>query len=211
MAKYCGRCGAKLSGNEKICNQCGMKIEEILLDDCGIGKSNSEINNKDKKKMKAFTFFTIVAIIAIIIFNIASGFMGIKGQLRKIMTAYEKYDIDMMVSLSSDVYYYGEDDYVDEYFKNSVGEDLDLIEETVGHSYKLSYKVNEIYSMSERRKDEILDNIESMYSKFDITIIKDLAEADVTVEAKQGSKSKEIDLKITMSKENNIWKLLYIE
>lgn len=117
----------------------------------------------------------------------------------------------MMVSLSSDVYYYGEDDYVEEYFKNSVGEDLDLIEETVGHNYKLSYKVNEIYSMSERRKDEILDDIESMYSKFDITIIKDLAEADVTVEAKQGSKSKEFNLKITMSKENNKWKLLYIE
>lgn len=92
MAKYCGRCGAKLSDNEKICNQCGMKIEEISLDDCGIGKSNLETNKKDKKKMKAFTFLTIVAIIAIIIFNIASGFMGIKGQLRKVMTAYEKYD-----------------------------------------------------------------------------------------------------------------------
>ncbi len=35
--------------------------------------------------------------------------------------------------------------------------------------------------------------------------------SDITVTAKQGSKSVERDLNITMSKENGTWKLLYIE
>ena len=129
----------------------------------------------------------------------------------KDMEAYEEYDIDTLVSLSSDIYYYGEDDYVEYYFENVVGTTPDSFESSVGHSYQLSYEVNETYTMSERKAKETIEGIEYAYPDFDVDIIEKIVVSNITVTAKQGSKSVKRDLNITMSKEDGTWKLLYIE
>ena len=210
MARFCGNCGAQIDENAKVCGQCGTPVEDSTKMP-PVKVVDSEKKKKNKKIFKAMIALALVAVVAVTAINVVSKFTGYNGLLRKVMTAYEGYDIDTLVSLSSDIYYYGEEDYVESYFENCVGSALDSFETSVGHSYQFSYEVNETYTMSERKTKEVLDGIEYTYADFDVSIIEEMVVSDITVTAKQGSKSVERDLNITMSKENGTWKLLYIE
>ena len=162
--------------------------------------------------MKMVIVLAVVIFIAVVGIRIARNFTGTNGLVRKVMAAYEKYDIDTIVSLSSDMYYYDDNEnYVEEYFEYAVGRNIDNFESSVGHSYKMSYEVEEIYDLSQRKQDEMLKNIEYSYPDFDVDVINKIAVADVKITAKQGSKSVNKTVKITMSKEGKTWKLLYIE
>ncbi len=210
MAKFCGNCGAQMDDNAKVCGQCGSPV------DGGTKVSPVKIVDPEKKKKNKKIFKIAVALILVVIvattaINVVSKVTGYNGLLRKAMAAYEEYDIDTLVSLSSDIYYYGEDDYVEYYFENVVGTTLDSFESSVGHSYQLSYEVNETYTMSERKAKETIEGIEYAYPDFDVDIIEKIVVSNITVTAKQGSKSVKRDLNITMSKEDGTWKLLYIE
>ena len=211
MAKLCGNCGTQLEDNAKICGNCGTPLDGATTNMPGLKVTDPEKQKKMKKTVKCVVGLAILVAVAVIAFNIVSQFTGYNGLLRKVMTAYENYDIDTLVSLSSDMYYYGEEDWVEYYFEYSVGDDLDSFESSVGHSYKLTYEVNETYVMSERRVDEMLSEIEYSYSEFDVSIIEEVVVADLTVTAKQGSKSVNQDMNIVMTKENGTWRLLYIE
>lgn len=210
MAKYCGNCGAKLDDAAKVCGQCGTPVDG--------GITTSPVKIADPKKQKKFKkifkiviALVLVAAVGITTFNVVSKFTGYNGLIHKVMTAYEEYDIDALVALSSDIYYYGEENYVEDYFENAVGTALDSFEASVGHSYQMSYEVKETYTLSERRTNEILEGIEYSYPEFDVGVIKELVVSDITVTAEQGSKVVDRDLSITMSKEDGSWKLLYIE
>lgn len=210
MARFCGNCGAQIDENAKVCGQCGTPVEDSTKIP-PVKIIDPEKKKKNKKIFKIVIALALVVAVAVTAINVISKFTGYNGLLRKVMTAYEGYDIDTLVSLSSDIYYYGEEDYVESYFENSVGSALDSFETSVGHSYQFSYEVNETYTMSERKTKEVLDGIEYTYPDFDVSIIEEMVVSDITVTAKQGSKSVERDLNITMSKENGTWKLLYIE
>ena len=211
MAKFCGNCGTQLEDNAKVCGNCGTPLDGASTNIPGLKVTDPEKQKKMKKTVKRVVGLVLFVAVAIIGFNVVSQFTGYNGLLRKVMTAYEKYDIDTLVSLSSDMYYYGEEDWVDYYFDYSVGNDLDSFEASVGHSYKLTYEINETYVMSERKVDEMLREIEYSYPDFDVSIIEKVVVADLTVTAKQGSKSVNQDMNIVMTKENGTWRLLYIE
>lgn len=195
-AKVCGQCGTPVDGNAKISP---VKIVD------------PEKKKKNKKIFKLVVALTLVIAVALTAFNVVSKFTGYNGLIRKIMTAYEGYDIDALVALSSDIYYYGEEDYAEYYFENVVGTTIDSFESSVGHSAQISYEVKETYTISEHRANEILEEIEYSYPDFDVSIIKELVVSDITVTARQGDKLVDRDLNVTMSKENDSWKLLYIE
>lgn len=211
MAKFCGNCGTQLEDNAKVCGNCGTPLDGASTNIPGLKVTDPEKQKKMKKTVKRVVGLVLFVAVAIIGFNVVSQFTGYNGLLRKVMTAYEKYDIDTLVSLSSDMYYYGEEDWVDYYFDYSVGNDLDSFEASVGHSYKLTYEINETYVMSDRKVDEMLSEIEYSYPDFDVSIIEKVVVADLTVTAKQGSKSVNQDMNIVMTKENGTWRLLYIE
>ena len=211
MAKFCGNCGTQLEDNAKVCGNCGTPLDGAYTNIPGLKVTDPEKQKKMKKTVKRVVGLVLLVAVAIIGFNVVSPFTGYNGLLRKVMTAYEKYDIDTLVSLSSDMYYYGEEDWVDYYFDYSVGNDLDSFEASVGHSYKLTYEINETYVMSDRKVDEMLSEIEYSYPDFDVSIIEKVVVADLTVTAKQGSKSVNQDMNIVMTKENGTWRLLYIE
>lgn len=211
MAKFCGNCGAQLEDNAKICGNCGTPLDGVSTNIPGLKVTDPEKQKKMKKTVKLVVGMIALVIVAVIVFNVISQYTGYNGLLRKVMIAYENYDIDTLVSLSSDMYYYGEEDWVEYYFEYNVGEDLDSFESSVGHSYKLSYEVNETYVMSERKVDELLNEIEHTYSDFDVDVIEKIIVADLTLTAKQGSKSVNRDVDIVMTKEDGSWKLLYIE
>lgn len=214
MAKFCGNCGARMEDHAKVCGNCGTPF------DSGNRENGKQIANLQKKaellrKVKKYFRLCIVLITLIVAVVVAirliSSYTGTNGLLRKVMVAYEEYDIDALISLSSDMYYYGSDDYAESYFENTVGYMLDTFESSVGHSYKLSYEISEKYTLSNRNYQSLLDDIAWTYSEFDTSIIEKIAVAHITLTAKQGNRSVDRELKITMSKEDGIWKLLYIE
>lgn len=207
MAKFCGYCGAEMDDSAKVCGKCGTPFE---------GKSHGFSNvkakgSKESKKTKKVMIGIVLIAIVVVASNTIPSFIGTKGLIRKAMAAYEDYDIDALVSMSSNMYFYGHEDSVEYYFEYNIGEDLDTYEEQVGHNYKLSYKIDDVYTPSERKMNEMLDRISSIYSSFDIDTIQKIAIADLTVTAKNSSKSVKSNLQITMSKEKGKWKLLYIE
>lgn len=212
MARFCGNCGAQLDDDARVCGQCGTPIDGSQGIVAGFKVVDPEKKKKLMKKIKMVIALVIVIIIAAVGVKIGRNFTGTNGLVRKVMAAYEKYDIDTIVSLSSDMYYYNDyENYVEEYFEYAVGHNIDNFESSVGHSYKMSYEVEEIYDLSQRKQDEILKSIENMYPDFDVDIINKIAVANVKVTAKQGSKSVTKTVKITMSKEGKAWKLLYLE
>lgn len=211
MAKFCGNCGARLEDDAKICGKCGTSVEGVTTSIPGLKVTDPEKQKKVKKTFKLVAGLMVLLIVAGIAFNVVSQYTGYNGLLRKVMAAYEKYDIDTLISLSSNMYYYGDEDSVEYYFESKVGENLDSFEASVGHNYKLSYKVNETYAMSERKENDLLDDIENAYMDFDISKIKKVVVADLTLTAKQGNKSTNRDMSIVMTKENGSWRLLYIE
>lgn len=212
MAKFCGSCGAQLDDDAKVCGHCGTPVEEGQTKIPGFKVVDPEKKKKLLKKVKMILVLAVVVVIAIVGLNIVKSYTGSNGLIRKVMSAYENYDIDALVALSSDMYYYSDyDDYVDEYFEYSVGNNIDNFESSVGHSYKMSYEIEEVYDLSQRKQDEILENIEYSFPDFDVDTIDTIVVADVKVTAKQGTKSVSTNVKITMAKEGNSWKLLYLD
>ena len=198
MAKFCGNCGTQMDDNAKVCGQCGTPV------DSGTKTSAVKIIDPERKKKnkKIFTFaaaLILVVIVAATAINVVTKFTGYNGLLRKVMAAYEVYDIDTLVSMSSDIYYYCEEDYVEDYCENSVGRTLDSFESSVGHSYKFSYEINELYKLSERKMSEVLDNIKSAYPEFDIGKIKDVTVAEITITASKGEETSSKNIQITMT------------
>lgn len=211
MAKFCGHCGTKLDDTAKVCGNCGTPLEDTPAEIPGVKMVDPEQQKKIKTAGILIAGLVAVVVIIVVAINVVSNFTGTKGLLRKVMNAYENYDIDALVAMSSDVYYYGYEDWTEYYFTYAVGENLDDFESYVGHSYKLSYEVNEIYTMSDRKYNELIRNLQSTYSGVDADMIKEVVVADVTLTAKQGSKSMKRNLQVTMSKEDGGWKLLYLD
>lgn len=212
MAKFCGNCGAQLSDDAKVCGQCGTPIDGNQGKISGLKDVDPKKKKNIAKKIKAAVVLLIVIVVVIAGIRIALNFTGTNGLVKKVMVAYKKYDIETLVALSSDVYRSGDyDDYVEDYFENAVGRNIDSFESSVGHSYKMTYEVDEIYELSQRKKDELMKDIEYYFSDFDLDLIGKVAVANVNITAKQGSKSANKDIQITMVKEGSVWKLLYIE
>ena len=211
MSKFCGNCGAELTDDAKVCGQCGTPVERVSANIPTPKIVDPEKQKKTKKRIKLLGGLVVLAVVAVIAFNIVSKYTGFNGALRKVMKAYEGYDIETLVSMSSDVYFYGTEDWVEYYFEQSVGEDLDYFESYVGHNYKLSYETQDFYKLSGRQLDTILDAVESSYPNFDISEISQVNIAEVRVTAKEGKSSIGISIEVTMTKENGKWKLLYID
>lgn len=210
MAKFCGNCGAPLGDSDKVCGKCGTPLESASATVNDMKVVDPEKRKRTKKTIKLALSLAALILISVVAIKVVSQYTGYNGLIRKVMNAYENYDIDMLVSLSSDMYYYGNDDWAEYYFEYTVGDDLDSFESSVGHNYKLSYAVNETYTVSDRKLKDMLEEIESSYYDFDVSEIEKIVTADITVTAKQGNKSVNRAINIIMSKEEGSWRLMYI-
>lgn len=201
-----------MDDDARVCGQCGTPIDGESGRIPGLEPIDPEKKKKLAKRIKTAVVLLAVAIVAIVGVRVALSYTGTNGLVRKVMAAYEKYDIDALIALSSDMYYYSDyENYVDEYFEYAVGSSIDSFESSVGHSYKMTYEIEEIYDLSQRKQDEVLKGIEFMYPDFDAELISKVSAASVKITAKQGSRSASERITITMVKEGGTWKLLYIE
>lgn len=210
MAKFCGNCGAQLDDDARVCGQCGTPFAGRTARVSGLKIVDPEKQRKVKKRIMLAILLAVVVAIIILAFSIISNFTGSKGFVRRVMTAIEDYDIDTLVSVSSDMYYYGDESAAESYFESNVNFIWDSIEETTGHSSKFDYKINEIYNMSEREKRETIKLIESTYPDFDVNVIEKMKAANVSILLKDGSRTNETIVRIEMVKEEGKWKLLHL-
>lgn len=202
MAKFCGRCGARAEDTARACWQCGAPLDGA--------SPRKPTGIKIAKILKRIVVVAVVVIAALIALNVVSKHTGYNGLVRKVMAAYEDYDTDELVSLASEVYYCADEEDCEDYFENSVGSDLDIFEDTVGHNYKLSYQVDESYALSDRKMGKLLDSLTESYPEFDESIIEKAVVAELTVSAKEGDQTSSQKVSITMTKEDGAWRLLYI-
>lgn len=211
MGNFCGNCGAPLDENANVCGKCGMSVSGGSYK----GKKVKVVNPKKQKKrgikIKLLIAFIFIAVVAVVGLKVVSEFKGSKGLVRTVMKAYEEYDINTLVSLSSNMYTYTSENYAEQYLENSIGSVLDSFETKVGHKYKFSYEVTEHYDMSERKKVQILNQIELMYPDFNINSVKEMAAAEIIVTAKQDGKTADQKITVTMTKEGDSWRWLYLE
>ena len=214
-ARFCGNCGMRLEEGAKVCVRCGTPVK--------VNMTGQEKKRENRKIFKRIAVAIVAAAVLAAALKTGSNFIGYKGLLRKVMRAYEDYDIDKLVSLSSDIYYYGgenldetygddyDGDFAEAYFEDSVGSMLDDFEEAVGHDYKLSYEIDEAYIMSDRARSRVLDSLELSFPDFDMEVIEKTAAAELTVTARQKDATDDQKLAVVMSKENGKWKLLGFE
>lgn len=205
MAKYCGNCGNKLDDDARVCDQCGTPW--------GGQNVNHHSEKTKSKKRTGLLILVLLFIIGVLgAVKIIPQYTGYRGFLRKVMSAYEKYDIDALVAMSSDVYYYFDaENAAEESFKDSIGDTMDSFETYVGNNYSLSYEINEIYDMSPRKVSKLMDGIKSSVPDFDVDSIEKIMEAEVTVTAKKGDESNEQNITVCITKEGKYWKLFYFE
>ena len=128
MAKYCGNCGAPLDDDARVCGQCGTPVAEYSGRTQEFKYVDPKKREKSKKRFKLIGIVVLILIIVIVAVNVISNFTGRKGFVRKVMNAYRDYDIETLISLSSDMYYYGYDDAAETYFESAVGYGLDSFE-----------------------------------------------------------------------------------
>lgn len=199
MAKFCGKCGARLVETAKFCGKCGNPSV-----DTSTTISGKRVEGQEKQGNMKMVAKCIVGTLAIIyVLNLIWNYTGYNGLLKKVMVAYNRSDIHTLASLSSYMYHDEEDveEYYRYYFENMYGRGA--IQET--------YEVNAIYAMSEREVSEFLGEINYASTVLETSIVDKIVVADLTVTAKFTSKTMRKHMKIIMSKEGGDWRLLNIE
>lgn len=211
MAKFCGNCGAQMDDAAKVCGNCGVPFSG---NDVQMKYEDPEKKEQERQKMKKlaakYGIIAGAAIALIIIIGIIIANTGINGMLKDVTKAHKKYDVDALVEMSSDLYYYADESYAEMVFQNVLDSHHDWFEQEVGHKYKLSYETIETYEMSKRNLEDALEQIEMLFPDFDVDMIDKIKIAQVEIHAKQGKEEMYMHMEVVFSKENGKWKLLGI-
>ena len=119
MAKFCGHCGAPMDDDARVCGQCGVPIDGNLNQGNSGGTVQGGGKGKSKPWIKIVIALVVVACIAGIAVKVVSNYTGRRGFIRKVLKAYVDYDIDGLMDLASDVYFYkeGAEQYGEMYFE----------------------------------------------------------------------------------------------
>lgn len=215
MSKFCGNCGAQLEDSANVCGYCGTVIEQAAI----TGKTDSlsgvvsETDAKKIAKTKKYVKLGVIAaaVIAIIVIgiNIISSFTGYKGAIRAFVKAFEECDVNTMAEYSSVLHYGGdEDDYEEliEELEDRTNYILDDYEEELGHDLKFDYEICDVYDISNRKREDLLEKLDYYEIYVDIDEIKSV-ELLLTIEGSRRSTTEEFD--IVLLKEDGDWKILY--
>lgn len=222
MAKFCGNCGAQLDDAAKVCGNCGTPYTDgtngpslSKLKIPGVDLENPEKKKALIKNLKRVAVVVAVIIVVVIAANVISSFVGYKGAVRKLMKAYEEYDMNTLMTLASDISmpFAGSEDeeYIEEIFSNRVSNMLDYYEDEVGHDVKIKYEINDSYELPERKLDELLTTLEENYD-YDASFIEEIKAVDMTltISGADGEMTEHIDEDdLLLVKEDGEWKFAY--
>ena len=210
MAKFCGNCGAPLDEGARVCGQCGTPVDGMPASTPKLNIQDPEKQKKTQKTVRLAALLVGLLVVAVLLINLVPRYTGYRGLVRRVMAAYEDYDVDALLSMASELYDEA-DDFAESYFEANMDSALDMFEYTVGHDYSLSYKVNDIYTLSDRKMRSLRDELALAWSDYDVDAISKAVVAEVTLTAKEKGDTDDRSLQITMIKEDGAWKLLYIQ
>lgn len=218
MSKYCGTCGFENEDNALNCGNCGTPFEHLGTVEpgkiAGIDYSSPEKKEKNKKMIKLVGGAIVAVIVLVIALKIVSAFTGYKGTVRRIMNAYEKYDVEALVDLTSDLVMLDGNNEMAEYrYEYKLTQDLDRFDEGMEGKYNLSYEITKAVKLSDRQTQKVLEELSysGLIAKEDAEAVKKIMAADVAVTAKQGKRTLKQTLNLYLVKESGGWKLLSIE
>lgn len=204
-AVVCGKCGTPFTGTGSN------KIS-------GINYQTPQSQQQKEKNKKTITLVIAAVVVVLLVIGAVraiSEFTGYKGLVRKTVKAYQDYDIDGIIAQGSDLYYFVDDETLSYVVKNIVGNKLEKYEDRVGHSYQITYKISEDYEMSTRKiedlKKTMSDYIGMDEDEMDFDDISSIRVVELELTIKQDKKSMKDTLTLTVDKEKDGWKLMYIE
>lgn len=208
MAKFCGNCGAQMGDDDKVCGQCGTPFAGSSVAD------KSAAKEKNSNKIVKLIIGVIAAIVvAVIIANVAGNFTGYKATIKKMVKALQNDDMSTLESLASSVSeetygaWLGDDVY--DYYDDMISDTLDKYEDSVGTIKKISYEITDETELSDRRMNELKDNLEDIYN-MDTSVIKKVISVDIKITVKGTKKSSTYNVSsLYMIKENSGWKIFY--
>lgn len=217
MAKFCGNCGAQQEDNARVCGYCGTPLAASAPPAAGAEATFTPVD--PQKKARIMTFVKIgIAVVAVVVaavlaWNIVSAFTGYRGMVRKFYRAVEAYDIDTLTELTSDLTIAlagdPDDEAIYELLSDNVSDMLDTYEEEVGHDLEIDYEITETYELSERRLEELLDELE--YYDLDTSTIDDflMVEASLTLSGSRREMTTTDELLLV--KEDGEWRVFATE
>lgn len=215
MTGFCGNCGNQLGETDKVCGNCGTPVQgkAPIVTDVAVDNQKSEKKIGGNKRIKLVAV-AIVAIVAIVIIsNLISNNTGYNGTIKKMVKAFEKYDMTTLQGLTSEIsdekygMWYG--DELENYYEDRVSDALDNIEERVGTIKSISYEITDTTEFSERRLDKLKDELVDTYEMY-VDDIKEIIQVDLKLTVKGSKKSSSYNVdKLWLIKESSGWKLLY--
>ncbi len=201
----------------------GRKIaEDVKAEETEVNPKNQSANadkkteKKPKKTSKFLKILKLTLLFVVILGVICVSWWvytektGPKGVLKKTMQAYEAYDIDGLILISSDMYFYGDMD-VEQEFKFMLDRGWDLLSCELGENYEFSYEVKEMYPISGRQLYSVKEKAEQRYSGFNINDIEKIVVADLEITGKKDEKEVTKQLKVFLSKEEEGWRFFSFE
>lgn len=208
MSKFCRNCGAQMDDIDKVCGQCGTHVVENSVPEMAAEKE------KGSNKLVWLIVGVIVAIVAVVIMaNVAGNFTGYKGTINKMVRALQSNDIATLEGMASSISeeefgaWYGDDIY--DYYDEVISDTLDKYEDSVGTIKKISYEITDEKELSDRRMNELNDNLEELYN-MDTSSIKKVVGVNLKITVKGSKKSSTYNVKnLYMIKENSGWKVFY--
>lgn len=217
MSKFCGNCGKALADNARVCGYCGVPVSVAV-------QTNPEVKHipgldpvKDQEKadkmnkiIKSGAMIIIAIIVVTIGINVISSFIGYKGVVRKVINAFEDYDMNTLYEYASSLNYLGDDDeYYEELFDDKVSAKLDYYEGQVGYDLKIDFEIIDSYNLDERKLNNFLDELEesgAYVGKIDKIRQVDL---ELHIKGKRSENTYRTD-DLLLIKENGKWKVFYM-
>jgi len=227
MAMFCGACGAQMDDDARVCGQCGTPLSddprpaEVSRESIpGVGEQPiKQSNPKQTNKILGMIISGIVIIVVLVVsLNIVSSFTGYKGAVRKLFNAVEKYDMNTLSKLASDIVYdfhynaFGiEDADLQDAFSDAVSNTLDKFEADAGNKIKISYTIDDSVKLSGRKLDQFLNMLEEDMD-YDSRNIKKVMSLDITLTVKGSKRSSTYTIRsgeLLLIKEEGGWKVYY--
>ena len=206
MAKFCTNCGSQLNDGDKVCGQCGTPV-------AGAAKAAASAGAKDGNKIVKIIAAVIGLIVLVVIVANAAGSPGYKKTLDKMFKAIQKDDAATLESLASSISEeiygarYGDNLY--KQYDRLVSNTLDKYEDNVGAVKKMSYEITDETEFSDRRLNDLKDNLVDVYH-MDTSGIKKVVKVELQVTVKGAKKSAVYNVyNLYVVKEKGGWKIFY--
>lgn len=204
MPKFCRKCGAEMDDAAKFCRKCGTAFDISAAYHKAVDQKKIA---KIKKTIKLIVAAIIVIFVAILTINIVNENTGYNAVIKKAMKAVESSDIDSLVAMSSDMFFYKNNPDIEKKYKSTVTDCFKTFNSGVGDDYKLSYTVEKTFSPAAGEYNQWIETVKHDYPDFDVSKIDKAVYSYITVSAKESKRSVSTKIKIIMTKENGKWKL----